>query len=110
MRMEAKQVPWWRKALDFALNGIRSGFGLFSREQKGNTEIEPETATGSEEIREEDIELTEYSPEQESIVEVSELSESAAAHAAKSDASVSHEIAHQSEPESEEQIDQHAIP
>ncbi len=29
--MLEKAVPWWRRALDFALGGIRSGFGLFSR-------------------------------------------------------------------------------
>jgi hypothetical protein len=29
--MEAKKVPWWRRALDYALGGIRTGFGLFSR-------------------------------------------------------------------------------
>jgi segregation and condensation protein A len=31
--MEEKNVPWWRRALSFALDGIRSGFGLFSRPQ-----------------------------------------------------------------------------
>ena len=29
--MQAKIVPWWRRALEFALGGIRTGFGLFSR-------------------------------------------------------------------------------
>jgi segregation and condensation protein A len=29
--MQQKKVPWWRKALDYALGGIRSGFGLFPR-------------------------------------------------------------------------------
>ena len=29
--MQAKIVPWWRRAFEFALGGIRSGFGLFSR-------------------------------------------------------------------------------
>jgi len=29
--MQEKMVPWWRRALDYALGGIRSGFGLFSR-------------------------------------------------------------------------------
>lgn len=29
--MEEKTIPWWRRALNFALGGIRSGFGLFSR-------------------------------------------------------------------------------
>ncbi len=34
--MEEKSVPWWRKALHFALDGIRSGFGLFARPAKSN--------------------------------------------------------------------------
>jgi segregation and condensation protein A len=29
--MIEKPVPWWRKALNYALSGIRSGFGLFSK-------------------------------------------------------------------------------
>ncbi len=29
--MLEKTLPWWRKALNYALGGIRSGFGLFSR-------------------------------------------------------------------------------
>jgi segregation and condensation protein A len=31
MQMLEKTVPWWRKALIYALGGIRSGFGLFPR-------------------------------------------------------------------------------
>ena len=68
--MEVKSVPWWRKALDFALSGIRSGFGLFSREQKQNNEIAPEPASGHEEIREEEAALTEHFPEQDPVVEL----------------------------------------
>jgi segregation and condensation protein A len=29
--MIEKPVPWWRKALNYALSGIRSGFGLFPK-------------------------------------------------------------------------------
>jgi len=29
--MVEKASPWWRKALDYALGGLRSGFGLFPR-------------------------------------------------------------------------------
>jgi len=29
--MPEKTIPWWRKALQFAFDGIRSGFGLFPR-------------------------------------------------------------------------------
>ena len=32
--MEKERLPWWRWALDFALGGIRSGFGLFRRNGK----------------------------------------------------------------------------
>ena len=32
--MAERTVPWWRKALNFALDGIRSGFGLFLRAAK----------------------------------------------------------------------------
>jgi segregation and condensation protein A len=38
--MEVK-VPWWRWAFEFALSGIRSGFGLFRR--NGRVEVVPET-------------------------------------------------------------------
>ena len=67
--MEAKQVPWWRKALDFALSGFRSGFGLFSRAQKQENLTEPETVAGHEEIRKEEAALTEQFPEQDPTVE-----------------------------------------
>ena len=29
--MIEKPVPWWRRALNYALSGLRSGFGLFSK-------------------------------------------------------------------------------
>jgi segregation and condensation protein A len=64
--MEGKQVPWWRKALNVALSGIRAGFELFSRTPKHIDEIEPETIAGPKEIREE-TELTDLSPELKSI-------------------------------------------
>ena len=34
--MTVRTLPWWRKAIAFALDGIRSGFGLFRR--NGNDE------------------------------------------------------------------------
>jgi segregation and condensation protein A len=34
MQMADKTIPWWRKALNYALSGIRKGFGLFSRPVK----------------------------------------------------------------------------
>ena len=39
--MEERSAPWWRKALHFALDGIRSGFGLFSRSPKNTEAPEP---------------------------------------------------------------------
>jgi hypothetical protein len=46
--MEEKMVPWWRKALKFALSGIRRGLGLFSRAPENELkENEPdESGTG----------------------------------------------------------------
>jgi segregation and condensation protein A len=35
--MAAKKVPWWRRALKYALGGVRSGFGLFSRPAQTET-------------------------------------------------------------------------
>jgi segregation and condensation protein A len=40
-----KVVPWWRRALDFALGGIRSGFGLFRR--NGRIETSPKVEAGN---------------------------------------------------------------
>jgi len=76
--MQVRLVPWWRKALDFALSGIRSGFGLFAKTQKHTNEIEPETITGFKDIREE-AELIEHSPEQDHIAEAVNQVETAVA-------------------------------
>jgi segregation and condensation protein A len=46
MHVEEKTIPWWRRALNFALGGIRSGFGLFSR--PSTTESIPEEKKISE--------------------------------------------------------------
>ena len=43
MQVEKERLPWWRWALDFALGGIRSGFGLFRR--NGKVEIGTQTAS-----------------------------------------------------------------
>ena len=71
MQMEETKVPWWRKALDFALSGFRTGFGLFSRTEKNPAEIEPEIVAGHQKFREE-AELTDRSPTQNQIVEAPE--------------------------------------
>jgi segregation and condensation protein A len=68
--VEKEKLPWWRWALDLALGGIRSGFGLFRR--NGKSERTPELVTetaiaepASEEVRQ----STESSPEPESSLE-----------------------------------------
>jgi len=60
--MEESSVPWWRKALHFALDGIRSGFGLFSRTPKGNETPEPARPAGQQENPKEESELIDHSP------------------------------------------------
>src|ERR1017187_9519069 len=46
MEMAEKTVPWWRRALQFALGGIRSGFGLFQRGAKPGEVEAGEAARG----------------------------------------------------------------
>ena len=41
--MTEKTVPWWRKVLNYALGSIRSGFGLFPRVAKPESQV-PEPA------------------------------------------------------------------
>jgi segregation and condensation protein A len=67
--MEDKTVPWWRRALSYALDGIRTGFGLFSRSSKSKAAIEPEIATGNEENPDKEAELTSHSPQPEPIAD-----------------------------------------
>ena len=42
-KMEQK-VPWWRKVVDFALGGLKTGFGLFRK----NGKVEAGTESGTE--------------------------------------------------------------
>src|ERR1035438_1458302 len=67
--MEERSVPWWRRALSYALDGIRSGFGLFSRSAKSKAAIEPEIAAGNEENPDKEAELTSHSPKPEPIAD-----------------------------------------
>jgi segregation and condensation protein A len=60
--MEERSVPWWRKALHFALDGIRSGFGLFSRTPIKNETLEPVRPAGQQENLKEESELIDHSP------------------------------------------------
>jgi len=67
--MDEEKLPWWRRALSYALDGIRSGFGLFSRPKKEKAANHPEIIAGQEEYPEEDAELNEESP---AFVQISE--------------------------------------
>jgi len=60
-----KTIPWWRKALKFALGGIRSGFGLFPRAAKTEAVREEEITQNSEESLEIETALTKPSPQHE---------------------------------------------
>ncbi|MGA2352156.1 MAG: segregation/condensation protein A [Terracidiphilus sp.] len=62
--MEEKTVPWWRRALNIALDGIRSGFGLFARPTKSEPITEPKFS-GSLEESPEEAALTKPSPQPE---------------------------------------------
>jgi segregation and condensation protein A len=61
MQVAEKKVPWWRKALEFALGGIRSGFGLFPRSVKPALQEKDSFLHRSEENPEEEAGLTEPS-------------------------------------------------
>jgi segregation and condensation protein A len=67
--MEERSAPWWRRALSYALDGIRSGFGLFLRSAKSKAAIEPEIASGNEDDPDKEAELTSHSPKPEPITE-----------------------------------------
>jgi segregation and condensation protein A len=54
MEMAEKTVPWWRRALQFALGGIRSGFGLFQRGAKAGEALQGEPGRGVEAAEVED--------------------------------------------------------
>ena len=59
--MKVKLFPWWRKALNFALTGIRTGFGLLAGTAKEKA-TEPDASGAIEEIEkenQEEAELTE---------------------------------------------------
>jgi segregation and condensation protein A len=64
-------VPWWRRAIAFALNGIRSGFGLFRRNENPATAPEinttPQAAAGSRPAETEESQVNPYSPPSELI-------------------------------------------
>ena len=61
--MTERPVPWWRRALTVALDGIRSGFGLFRRNVKAaaGTEVAPQAEVADErrEVERDEIEAQE---------------------------------------------------
>jgi segregation and condensation protein A len=69
--MPEKTIPWWQRALIFALGGIRSGFGLFSRYAKTEPVREPEPSdrlkenSKQETVSEEETALTDPSTQPE---------------------------------------------
>ena len=60
--MAEKAIPWWRKAIQIALVGLRTGFGLFSRPAKLEPVTETIISSSIRENREEERTLTEPSP------------------------------------------------
>ncbi len=48
--MAETTVPWWRRALQYALGGIRSGFGLFQRGAKAEEDQAGVGAGGGEKV------------------------------------------------------------
>src|ERR1035437_7611812 len=59
--MAEKTIPWWRKALQIALSGLRSGFGLFPRPARPEPVPETMISGSIRENREEERALTEPS-------------------------------------------------
>ncbi|MGC1463460.1 MAG: segregation/condensation protein A [Terracidiphilus sp.] len=82
--MEEERLPWWRRALSYALGGIRSGFGLFSRPQKETASDYPETVAhpeivgGHDEDPEDKADLNEDSPQVEPVAEAVNVVEAVA--------------------------------
>ena len=75
MQVEKERLPWWRRALDFALGGIRSGIGLLRRNGKAEPGIE---ATAQAAITEQEDEGTEVSTESAfgpEVIEVESIAE-----------------------------------
>jgi segregation and condensation protein A len=85
MAKAEKTVPWWRKALQFALGGIRSGFGLFQRGAKpgevGEGQHVPVASLPRVEVKEAELERERepaepVSADQENAIEIPQRSES----------------------------------
>src|ERR1035437_4401088 len=66
--MLEKTIPWWRKALNFAMGGIRSGFGLFPRTAEPEPVTEPKFSGSLEKAPEEETALIDPSSQPEIVV------------------------------------------
>jgi segregation and condensation protein A len=60
--MGEKTIPWWRKALEFAWGGFRSGFGFFPRPASPEPVTEPMFSGSYQKKPEEETALIEPSP------------------------------------------------
>ncbi len=68
--MIARKVPWWRRVLDFALGGIRSGFGLFSQNAMAVPAVGATLEVSVVEVENpevEEVELKQTSPQPEAV-------------------------------------------
>ena len=65
--MPEKIIPWWRRAINFALDGLRSRFGLFSRPAKPTLATEPMLSDDFKDDPREEIELAEPTPQFEAV-------------------------------------------
>ena len=66
--MPEKTIPWWRKALQIALSGLRSGFGIFPRPAMPEPVPETVISRSFKENREEERALTEPSRKAKKVV------------------------------------------
>ncbi|MGA3262639.1 MAG: segregation/condensation protein A [Terracidiphilus sp.] len=71
--MVEKTIPWWRKALNYALGRIRSGFGLFPKPAQSAPQEEHSFFNRREESREVETALTEQPTHPETIPAVAKI-------------------------------------
>jgi segregation and condensation protein A len=62
-------IPWWRRALKFALSGFRSGFGVFARRAREESNTEAKFSVTLKETLKEESALIDPTPQAEIIAE-----------------------------------------